>query len=364
MRVLITGGLGKIGRAVVKRLLAHGHTVLILDRNDPETFDPEMLDEVRGAEVRQADITDFDTLKDHFEGVDAVVHMAALVSPAQGPPQTIFDVNAEGTFNVFQACVEHGVKRVVSASSINALGFNYGIKGFPIQYLPIDEEHPDFTTDAYSFTKRIGEEIGQYFWRREGISSVSMRFPGVYRRERWANPRRGEWRDRIRNTLEELLALPEEERREKVLSAVAEYDKLRAQRIKELPHEEQRKFYEKMRAGQMDPIMGMIWGRTDFWASLDDRDAAQAVEKALLADFEGSHTLFINDSHNSVGVESALLAEVLFPEVSEWKKAFQGTETLVSIDKARDLIGFEPEHHIITPEEEELEPEQAVPVPA
>ena len=48
---------------------------------------------------------------------------------------------------------------------------------FDIEYFPIDEAHPDFTTDAYSFSKRILEETAAYFWRREAISGVQLRFP-------------------------------------------------------------------------------------------------------------------------------------------------------------------------------------------
>ncbi len=66
---------------------------------------------------------------------------------------------------------------MVSASSINALGFNYGIKSFPIRYLPVDEDHPTFTTDPYSFSKQILEEIGAYYGRREGISRCSCACP-------------------------------------------------------------------------------------------------------------------------------------------------------------------------------------------
>ncbi len=57
---------------------------------------------------------------------------------------------------------------MVTASSINALGFNFGIKSFPIQYFPLDEAHPSFTTDAYSFSKQIIEEVAAYYWRQGG----------------------------------------------------------------------------------------------------------------------------------------------------------------------------------------------------
>jgi len=85
-------------------------------------------------------------------------------------------------------------------------------------------------------------------------------------------------------------------------------------------------------------------GRSNFWTSLDVRDAAQAAEKALLADYEGSHPIYVTDARNFVGFPSEELARVFFPEVTMWKKPLVGEETLVSIEKARKLIGFEPQY--------------------
>ena len=88
------------------------------------------------------------------------------------------------------------------------------------------------------------------------------------------------------------------------------------------------------------------FGRSNFWASIDARDSAQALEKGLTADYEGSHPIFVNDSVNGAGVDSELLVRTFFPEVEGRTHPLQGQETLVSIDKARDLIGYEPEYHI------------------
>ena len=92
-----------------------------------------------------------------------------------------------------------------------------------------------------------------------------------------------------------------------------------------------------------DPL---VIGRTDFWTRIDERDAAQAIEKGLTADFEGHHAVFVNDSHNLAGVPSITLAELFFPEARLRREQLEGTRTLVSIDAARKLIGFEPEHSV------------------
>lgn len=347
MRIAVTGGIGSIGRTTVAQLLLHGHSVLVLDRVSENDITPEVAEEIRGAEYRQVDITNFEGLKGVFDGLDAVVHLAALAAPSMGPEHVIFDINCRGSFNIYRTAADAGIKRVVSASSINALGFNYGIKSFPIRYFPIDEEHPDYTTDPYSFSKRALEETAAYFWRREGISGVSLRFPGVYN----LSGERGSWwvkgAARRREALTVLHQLPEEERRARLAAAVERQESMRGERLKEQPWELQRERWEKMRhEGPPPPEVMLCFGREDFWASINVLDAAQAIEKGVTAEYEGSHPLFVNDSHNSVGVDSELLVAYCFPEVTTWKRRVVGSETLVSYDRARALIGFEPEHLI------------------
>ncbi len=162
MRILVTGGLGGIGRVTVARLLRHGHDVLALDRIPEAEVEQEVWEEIEGAAYRQVDMRDFEALGSHFEGMDAVVHLAALPHPSMGSEVEVIDINCRGAFNVYRAAADAGIKRVVSASSINALGYNFGIT-FPVgqlQYFPIDEAHPEFTTDPYSFSKQMIEQIG------------------------------------------------------------------------------------------------------------------------------------------------------------------------------------------------------------
>jgi nucleoside-diphosphate-sugar epimerase len=102
----------------------------------------------------------------------------------------------------------------------------------------------------------------------------------------------------------------------------------------------------RWRARRDDPDMLLLAGRSNFWTSIHAEDAAQALEKGLLADYEGSHPLYVNDRENTTGVESETLVRVFFPEVTARTHPLIGTESLVSIDKARELIGFEPEHPI------------------
>ena len=130
-----------------------------------------------------------------------------------------------------------------------------------------------------------------------------------------------------------------------MLKRVAEFDAAREERPHERPHGEWRRGGRRMPSPDELPLgASLIRGRTNFWTSLDARDAAQSIEKGLFAKYEGSHPLYVNAAHNGLGLPSALLAAYAFPEVTEFKHPLEGTETLVSIDRARALIGFEPEY--------------------
>lgn len=337
MKILVTGGTGNVGRALVTRLVQNGHQVRVIGRREMT---------IEGAEYRQCDITDWAPLREQVRGMEGIVHLAAIPYPGGGAGQEVFRVNCTGTFNVYQAAVEEGIKKISCASSINALGFNYGLKSFEIEYFPIDEEHPVFTTDSYSFSKQITEAIADYFWRREGLSSVNLRLPGVYEFFGEREGRMREYGGRFRQALGELMALPEAQRQEKVRRAIARFDATRLERSSPMPREEMMRRWHTLRE---DPELMLVFGgfgRSNFWASVDARDSAQAFEKGLLADYEGSHPLFVNDSHNAAGIESETLVSVFFPEVKGRKHPLRGTETLVSIGRARSLIGYEPEYSL------------------
>ena len=329
MKILVTGGTGDVGRAAVAQLVSNGHQVTVIGRRAGIAVD--------GAQYRACDVTDFESLREQAKGMEGIVHLAAIRHPSLAPGQEIFRVNCTGTYNVFSAAADVGIKRIVSASSINAFGYNFGVKGFDLRYFPIDEEHPGYTTDPYSFSKQILEEIGAYFWRRAGISSICLRLPAVYE---MANERRGglvEFVLHSRTAHSALLALPDTEREERVRGIIARFERLRAERAWEHPVE---------RLGMDLPDAGMMFGRSNFWASINALDCAQAIEQGLLAQYSGSYPLYINDSRNFVGIESEALVRLFFPLVRGRRHPLKGTESLVSINRAQALIGFEPKHSI------------------
>ena len=327
MRILVTGGTGIVGRTAVAWLVDHQHEVRVIGRR------PDM--NIEGAEYRQCDVTDYDRLCEQMKDMEAVVHLAAIPHPAMGAGKEIFYVNCAGTFNIYEAAASKGIRRVVAASSINALGYPFGIKSFPLAYFPIDEEHPTRTTDPYSFSKQIVEEIAAYHWRREGISSVCLRLPAVLESAMIESDWFKEMRDRLRRICEQMLALPPDERTRRVREVTDEYEALRRGRAFEEPKDRNELLGDDM------VFMIFLGG---FWTYIDARDSAQAIEKGLLADYEGSHPLYVNASDNLLGLESKWLIETFYPEVTTWRRPVKGSETLVSFERARKLIGFEPEY--------------------
>jgi nucleoside-diphosphate-sugar epimerase len=344
----LTGGTGNVGRATVARLVQNGHDLRVIGRRAHDELDHERLGErfFDGAEYVQCDVNNYDALRDQVRGMEGIIHLAAIPYPGGAPSQEVFRINCSGTYNVYQAAAAEGIKKISCASSINALGFNYGLVPFEIEYFPVDEQHPTYTTDSYSFSKQVTEGIADYYWRREGISSINLRLPGVYEVREGHMDRWRRYSGFFREAFGELVTLPQDERRARIEQAIYKYDDTRPDRAGFLPNVDMR---ARWRAIREDRDLGLLFGgfgRSNFWASVDARDSAQALEKGLTADYQGSHPIFVNDSENAAGFDSELLVQIFFPDVTRRTHPLQGRETLVSIDKARALIGYEPEHHI------------------
>ena len=300
--------------------------------------------DVPGATYRQCDINDYDSLIRELAGFEAIVHLAAVPNPAMEPGREVFRVNDLGTFALFEAAAAHRIRRFVGASSINALGYFFGKRSFPIQYLPVDAEHPTFATDAYSFSKQVMEDVGRYFWNRDGIASVMLRLPGVMPHARVLELAE-HGADRIkrqRELAEEILAMPDDERRNCLKRMHREYDAYRATGVMETPADGERP--------ETPPIdqkeLRLMHTKANFWAYLDDSDCAVCIEQALVAEYEGSHTMFVNAHKNLMGLDKAELAKLFYPVVPELRGQHPGDDCLVGIDRARTLLGFDPKYTV------------------
>jgi nucleoside-diphosphate-sugar epimerase len=170
MKVLVTGGAGKVGQWVVRELLDSGaYEVTVFDR----TPGPE-----RGT-VRYlaGDIQDLGQVIEAMAGAEAVIHLAAIHNPNIATTSVTFQTNVVGAFNVHHAAFRLGIKRVVSASSNAIVGWSYSERFVP-DYLPIDEDHPLRPVDVYGLSKEIGETIARSY-ARQGLETVSLRPSGV-----------------------------------------------------------------------------------------------------------------------------------------------------------------------------------------
>ena len=168
-KVLVSGSDGRIGKATVKELQEHGYDVTPADLNPTQDWGTQIVD-----------FEDLGQVIGVMQGHDAVFHLAAIPSPEVHTAEVVFRTNVMSTFNVLEAATILGIKKVVMASSISALGYAYRHRPFNPHYLPIDEAHPLLSQDSYGLSKMIGEELAEGFLRRvQDMSLISLRFTFV-----------------------------------------------------------------------------------------------------------------------------------------------------------------------------------------
>lgn len=169
MRIVVTGGSGRVGRFVVSELAGAGHAVTSLDL----AAAPERIAGVRymqGNVSRAEDV--FGTLA--FVRPQAVVHMAAWSDPGIVPDARTYADNVAGHFNCLDASAALGVGRVILASSAQVYGF---ADADPV-FAPVREDHPLRPGNSYALSKIAGESAAAYF-AKKGLNVLSFRIMGV-----------------------------------------------------------------------------------------------------------------------------------------------------------------------------------------
>jgi 2-alkyl-3-oxoalkanoate reductase len=168
MKVLVTGGTGFSGKALVKRLLDEGHDVVALDYKEGLNT-PDLRD--WGATVVIGSVTDQDVVARCMDGVDVVQHLAAAFRELNVPDAYYYDVNVKGTRNVLEAALEQGVKKFIYCSTC-------GVHG-NIDHPPGGEDAPIQPADYYQRTKYEAEPIvNEYF--AKGLKTVILRPAAIY----------------------------------------------------------------------------------------------------------------------------------------------------------------------------------------
>lgn len=287
MRVAITGAGGTLGRYVMSEMLAARHQIYAIDRILP----------VMNVPSSRIDIRDLTLVVEALRHsvCDAIIHMAAISSPIGHPPEDVFTVNALGTFNVVEAAAMLGIARVVSISSVSALGVAYATHPVVLRYVPVDEDHPLLPQDVYGLSKQVGEDICRTFHRRTGGDAVSLRFPLIW--DSQANP--------------DLLP---------TLSA----DEISA--------------------------------RHTLWSYIDIRDAARACRLAVETHGLGAEVFYVTAPETFMRQPSAELARRHFPGLLEIRGNETGHWSFHSSRRAEQQFGFQAEHRYRPPILSGLEP--------
>ncbi len=174
-KIIVTGGAGFIGSRIVRRLLTEYPSAEIVVIDNLSTGKEENLREIKDKiTFAKIDVRDFDSIKDYFKGADLVFHEAALPSVPRSikEPALSHTTNIDGTFNVFLAAKEGGVKRVVYAASSSAYGNT--------AELPKKELFQPKPLSPYAVQKLVGEYYGQAFKNVFGMEVISLRYFNVF----------------------------------------------------------------------------------------------------------------------------------------------------------------------------------------
>lgn len=176
-KVLVIGGAGFIGSHVVGELLKTDvGAVVIYDnftRGKMTNIERYLSDARCNIYPHGGDIRDLDLLDDAMNGVDFVVHLAAMwLLHCKDYPRTAFHVNMEGTFNVLEACVKNNIKKLVYSSSASVYGDAVEV--------PMTETHPFNNRNFYGATKIAGEAMCRAYFDRYGLDYVGLRYMNVY----------------------------------------------------------------------------------------------------------------------------------------------------------------------------------------
>jgi len=270
MRIAITGGSGNVAR----------HVAMELKDYDITAFDTREC-ELPGVASQPLDILDLAACSKAFEGVDVVVHLAAIPVPIEDNPDKVLHTNVVGTYCVFEAARRARVKRVVQASSDSTLGFVFRERPLRPKYLPLDEKHPLRPQDAYGLSKQCCELVAESFVRRCGLQAVSLRFSKAV----------------FPGNVDELEAL----------------------------------------------ILDPAHMANGLWAYTDVRDVARAFRLAIEAEDLANEAFFISAADSLTDRNILDLVSQHYGEGIEIRKPLPGNSSLIDCSRAKEVLGYQPQ---------------------
>ena len=278
MKVVVTGGSGKLGRWVVRNLISDAgrtvpHEVTVFDRVEKPDDD--------GARYLPGDVQDLGQVFGALAGAEAIIHLAGIPTHSVAPNEDTFRINAMGTFNVHEAAWRLGIRRVVTASSEAVLGWAPGamVREVVPDYLPIDENHPVGAQEAYGLSKIACEAIAQSYTAKCGMETVVLRPPWI------VSP-------------EELQSLHE--------------------------------------TGGVTPT------QFGLFHYVDARDLAEAFRLAIECPLDGCHVLFTGAGESCVDEPLCTLYPRLVPAIGDMASGLIGVRSSVSIERGRRVLGWTP----------------------
>jgi nucleoside-diphosphate-sugar epimerase len=288
-RIFFTGGSGKAGKHVIPYLLEQGHRVMNVDL---------MPLDYPGVDNLTADITDsgqmfnamssyagFDELEsgNGVPAFDAVVHFAAVPRILLKPDNETFRVNSIGTYNVIEAAVKLGIKKIIIASSETTYGICFSDGKTDPKTLPLMEDYDVDPMDSYGLSKVVNEQTARSFQRRSGFDIYALR---------------------IGNVIE--------------------------------PHEYSKLFPHYFKNPEVR--------RRNAFCYIDARDLGQIVDLCLKKDKLGFQIFNAGNDHNGAIIPSKELADRFFPGVPLTCE-LEEHEALFSNRKIREILGFKEQHN-------------------
>ncbi len=287
MRIFFTGGSGKAGKHVAPYLAEQGHHVTNADLvplGHPAVADLKV-DLTHAGETYSAlaGLATFEELDlPQKPTYDAVVHFAAVPRILLTSDAATYAANVVSTYNVLEAALRLGVRKIVFASSETTYGVCFAQGERRPLYVPVDEEHPTVPEDSYGMSKVASEVTARSFQRQTGADIYGLR---------------------INNVIE--------------------------------PHE----YAEMFPPFIEEPALR----RRNLFAYIDTRDLGHCVQRCLETDGLGYEVFNVANADMSVAATTQEIQDRFYDGV-ELRRKMGRDETFYAIDKARDLLGFDPRH--------------------